>query len=316
MEESVYRLLLRCPGSSISEISQRLDGGRQSVQTAISGLEGHGLIGKTPSPQPLYFPVAPDVGMEVLVLRRLADLEQARTLAERLMIDFHDGRRARPPGLIEIVSGAEAVHHRFEHLQRGAKHLVQVLDTPPYAGPGGSPNRVELEVLARGVEYRVIYDKAALEAAPGTINAVARYVAAGEQARFLTALPFKLATFDREFGCVPLTVSQPDIAQFMVVRPCALLDALLYIFDTLWEHATAITFEPDALDERDRPAGISTHDRRLLTLLSTGMTDQAIARHLGLSYRTTRRRIATLMAALGVESRFQAGVQANRNGWL
>lgn len=316
VEESVYRLLLRSPGSSMSEIIQRLGIGRHSVRGAISGLEHHGLVSQSPSRPPRFFPVAPDVGMEALILRRQADLEQARTLAERLMTDFHDGRRAQPPGLIEIVSGAEAVHHRFEHLQRGAKHLVQVLDTPPYAGPGGTPNKVELEALARGVEYRGIYDKAALEAAPGTIDAIARYVAAGEQARFLTALPFKLATFDREFGCVPLTVSQPDIAQFMVVRPCSLLDALLYIFDTLWEHATPITFGPEGLAEHGHSEKISAPDRRLLNLLATGMTDQAIARHLGMSYRTARRRITALMAALGAESRFQAGVQASRNGWL
>ena len=218
--------------------------------------------------------------------------------------------------MVEIVSGAEAVHRRFEHLQLGAKHLVQVLDTPPYAGMGGTPNKVELEALARGVEYRGIYDKAALEAAPGTIDAIARYVAAGEQARFLTGLPLKLATIDREFGYVPLTVSQPDIAQFMVVRPCSLLDALLHIFDTLWEIAAPITFGPDGPAEHDHNGEIATHDGRLLNLLATGMTDQAIARHLGLSYRTARRRIAALMAALGADSRFQAGVQANRNGWI
>jgi DNA-binding CsgD family transcriptional regulator/transposase-like protein len=316
VEESVYRLLLRYPGSSMSEISQRLGAGRHSVRAAVSGLERYGLVSQSPSPQPLLFPVAPDVAMEALILRRQADLEQARTLAKRLMTDFHEGRRAQPPGVVEIVSGAEAVHRRFEHLQRGAKHLVQVLDTPPYAGPGGTPNKVELEALARGVEYRGIYDKAALEAAPGTIHAIARYVSAGEQARFLTALPLKLATIDREFGYVPLTVSQPDIAQFMVVRPCSLLDALLYIFETLWEIATPITFGPDGPGEHDHSGEVATHDERLLNLLATGMTDQAIARHLGLSYRTARRRIAALMAALGADSRFQAGVQANRNGWL
>lgn len=316
IEESVYRLLLRYPGSATSEISQRLGAGRHSVRTALSGLERHGLVSQSPSPQPLYFPVAPDVAMEALILRRQADLEQARTLAERLMTDFHEGRRAQPPGLVEIVSGAEAVHSRFEHLQRGAKRLVQVLDTPPYAGPGGTPNKVELEALARGVEYRGIYDKAALEAAPGTIDAVARYVAAGEQARFLTALPLKLATIDREFGYVPLTVSQPDIAQFMVVRPCSLLDALLYIFDTLWASATPIASGPGRPGQHDHDGDFAAHDGRLLNLLATGMTDQAIARHLGLSYRTARRRVAALMDALGAESRFQAGVRASRNGWL
>jgi DNA-binding CsgD family transcriptional regulator len=141
------------------------------------------------------------------------------------------------------------------------------------------------------------------------------YVAAGEQARFLGKLPFKLATFDREFGYVPLTVSQPDIARFMVVRPCSLLDALLYIFDTLWERATPITFGPGS-PPGEPDSGDDPPDSRLLNLLATGMTDQAIAHHLGLSYRTTRRRIAALMTELGAESRFQAGLQASRRGWL
>ena len=315
VEESVYRLLLRQPGVSSAEITQLLGAEHQVIHTALYGLERHGLVSLGPGPEPLYVPVAPDVGMEALILRRQADLEQARTLANRLMSDFHEGRRAQPPGVVEIVSGAEAVHRRFEQLQRGAKRLVQVLDTPPYARMGGTPNKVEGEVLARGVEYRGIYDKAALEAAPGTMNAIARYVAAGEQARFLSKLPLKLATFDREFGYVPLTVSQPDIAMFMVVRPCSLLDALLYIFDTLWERATPITFGPDG-PGRDHDKAIPASDDRLLNLLATGMTDEAIAHHLGLSYRTARRRIAALMTDLGAESRFQAGVQASRTGRL
>jgi DNA-binding CsgD family transcriptional regulator len=316
VEESVYRLLLRHPGCGISEIVQLLGTGRHSVRAALSGLEHYGLVSLSPGPQPRYVPVAPDVGMEALILRRQADLEEARTLANRLMTDFHEGQRAQSPGVVEIVSGAEAVHRRFEQLQRGAKRLVQVLDTPPYAGLGGTPNKVEREALARGVEYRGIYDKAALEAAPRTINAIARYVAAGEQARFLSKLPFKLATFDREFGYVPLTVSQPGIAKFMVVRPCSLLDALLYIFDTLWERATPITFGPEGVRQHDHNGAIPPGDGRLLNLLATGMTDEAVAHHLGLSYRTARRRIAALMAALGAESRFQAGVQASRTGWL
>jgi DNA-binding CsgD family transcriptional regulator len=316
VEESVYRLLLRQPGSSIPEIAQVLGTRHQVVRAALSGLERHGLVSPGPGPEPLHIPVAPDVGMEALILRRQADLEQARTLANTLMTDFHEGRRAQPPGVVEIVSGAEAVHRRFEQLQRGAKRLVQVLDTPPYAGLGGTPNKIERETLARGVEYRGIYDKAALEAAPGTIDAIARYVSAGEQARYLSKLPLKLATFDREFGYVPLTVSQPDIAKFMVVRPCSLLDALLYIFDTLWERATPITFRPDGPDQRGRNGATPDGDGRLLNLLATGMTDEAIAHHLGLSYRTARRRIAALMTALGAESRFQAGVQASRTGRL
>ena len=55
---------------------------------------------------------------------------------------------------------------------------------------------------------------------------------------------------------------------------------------------------------------------RRLNLLAAGMTDQAAARHLQLSYRTTRRRVAELMVVLGAQSRFQAGVQAAHKGWV
>ncbi len=316
-QESAYRLLLSHPGCSIPEVSRQLGMSRNSVHAAIGGLERLGLVSKGPGQEPAFFPVAPDVALEALILHRQAELERARAQAKQLMDDFNEGRKSEPPGMVEIVSGAEAVHRRFEQLQRGARHRVQVLDTPPYAGLGGTPNRVEMEALARGVEYLGIYDRAALEAAPGTINAIARYVAAGEQARFLPRLPFKLATIDTDFGYVPLAVSQPDIARFMVIRPCSLLDALFYVFDILWERATPIMLGEDgAVGDGGPSPDARPVDSLLLNLLAAGMTDEAAARHLQLSYRTTRRRVAELMDALGAQSRFQAGVQAAHRGWV
>ena len=43
---------------------------------------------------------------------------------------------------------------------------------------------------------------------------------------------------------------------------------------------------------------------------------EQVARTLGLSLRTVRRRVAALMTELGADSRFQAGVEAARRGWL
>ena len=44
--------------------------------------------------------------------------------------------------------------------------------------------------------------------------------------------------------------------------------------------------------------------------------DEQIARALGMSVRTVRRRVADLMDELGADSRFQAGVEAVRRGWI
>ena len=42
----------------------------------------------------------------------------------------------------------------------------------------------------------------------------------------------------------------------------------------------------------------------------------SIARQLDISVRTAQRRISDIMSALGVDTRFQAGIQATRRGWL
>ncbi|MCP9963343.1 LuxR C-terminal-related transcriptional regulator [Streptomyces somaliensis] len=54
----------------------------------------------------------------------------------------------------------------------------------------------------------------------------------------------------------------------------------------------------------------------MLTLLAAGAKDEAIARRLGCSERTLRRLLASLVAKLGADSRFAAGVQAVRLGLL
>ncbi|MEV0402233.1 LuxR C-terminal-related transcriptional regulator [Actinoallomurus sp. NPDC050550] len=65
-----------------------------------------------------------------------------------------------------------------------------------------------------------------------------------------------------------------------------------------------------------RTSPLTEDDRRLLDLLLAGMKDDAIARQLGLSTRTMRRRMKNLLDLLGADNRFQAGTQAVRRGWL
>ncbi len=46
------------------------------------------------------------------------------------------------------------------------------------------------------------------------------------------------------------------------------------------------------------------------------MKDEAIARQLDMGARTLQRRVAHLLGLLGAETRFQAGIQASRLGWI
>lgn len=57
-------------------------------------------------------------------------------------------------------------------------------------------------------------------------------------------------------------------------------------------------------------------DTALLTALAQGGIDPLVARRMGVSTRTFRRRMAALMRALGATNRFQAGARAAQTGML
>ncbi|GHA94671.1 LuxR C-terminal-related transcriptional regulator [Streptomyces termitum] len=61
---------------------------------------------------------------------------------------------------------------------------------------------------------------------------------------------------------------------------------------------------------------LTEEDFLILTLLTTYPSDEPIARHLDVSVRTVRRRVARIMEILDVQNRFAAGVAAAHLGWV
>ena len=82
------------------------------------------------------------------------------------------------------------------------------------------------------------------------------------------------------------------------------LELLCSMFDRFWKSATSI-HEPE-------PDGADDSKQAILRMLAQGEKDEAIARRLGISVRTCRRRIAEFLEEVGAESRFQAGYLAAR----
>jgi DNA-binding CsgD family transcriptional regulator len=185
---------------------------------------------------------------------------------------------------------------------------------PPFVVPH-EDNRTELELLSKGIAFRAIYDRRALEM-PGAIEQIGRYVLAGEEARALPDVPMKLVVADRSQALVPSQADSPTIeAGHVLVHPSAMLDALVSVFEALWARATPLLVDPSGT-LIDVAESLSDEDRSLLSLFLAGMTDLAIADQLGLSVRTVQRRLRRLMDLAGVSTRMQLGWHASRNGWL
>ena len=86
-----------------------------------------------------------------------------------------------------------------------------------------------------------------------------------------------------------------------------MVSACIAYFDQLWSHAVTTPGFGTELALDDRTSSSSSCWRG-------GAKDEQIARTMGISLRTVRRRIASLLAELGVDSRFQAGMEAVRRG--
>jgi DNA-binding NarL/FixJ family response regulator len=135
----------------------------------------------------------------------------------------------------------------------------------------------------------------------------------GEEARVLAGLPTKLTLFDDFAATLPLVSESGEVSGAIVVHRSPLLDALAALFDAYWARAVPLT--PDwPRQDRPRAGGQEAGSRaaRLVTLLSAGMTDEAIRRALGVNSSTVQRSVSELLHSLGARTRFQAGLQIGR----
>jgi sugar-specific transcriptional regulator TrmB len=314
-EEAAYLLLVRRGPASVPQLARRLGVAEQRTRRVVAGLQGKGLVHRTPPPRERVVAVPPEVGVEQLVQRRVEELEQVRASAHRLVAEAR-GRAGgrRTDELVEVVQGRASVLRAFERVQREAGSEVLVFVTPPYAFDGRL-NSTELARLRAGISYRAVYGVEALEE-PGFLDTVAPHVQAGEQARVFASVPIKLAVADRSIAMLPLSwTSTADDFAAVLVHPCGLLGALVALFESVWTMATPLV--PATAAEPEAGAGQPTgEDLALLSLLVSGLTDEAVAARLGMSRRTVVRRVGALMALAGARSRLQLGWVARERGWL
>jgi len=156
-----------------------------------------------------------------------------------------------------------------------------------------------------GRRVRAIYPARALQEAPAILMGRA---AIGEQIRVLPDVPTRMAIIGATRAMLPEPLGVGNQRRILI-RQQSIVQVLTAWFDQLWDSATAVA----TLDRGEARPDLR---RLLLAQLARGAKDEQIARTLNISLRTVRRRIAALMTDLGVDTRFQAGVEAARRGWL
>ncbi|MEV4993289.1 LuxR C-terminal-related transcriptional regulator [Streptomyces niveus] len=118
----------------------------------------------------------------------------------------------------------------------------------------------------------------------------------------------RLIIIDRTVAFIPASANRHTALE---IRHPALITYLVQVYEVLWSQATPMTERPPILSP---DAAVTSVQRGIARLLAEGITDESVARRMGISVRTCRAHIAKLMQALNASSRTHLGVLLIQSG--
>jgi hypothetical protein len=181
------------------------------------------------------------------------------------------------------------------------RHCVVDID----AGPGTEAEirAAAVDRMSHGRPQRGIYPLTAYEE-PESRRLIEVFGQAGELQRISPEPPSDFAIFGETAVMAVATWGDAD-SSYVLIRDPMLVRAFIELFERLFAQALPLPAtaggDPDA-------------ELELLRMLGAGLKDEAIARYLGCSLRTVRRRIAALMDRHGADTRFQLGMAVAGSG--
>ncbi|MDX3850769.1 helix-turn-helix domain-containing protein [Streptomyces sp. AK02-01A] len=314
-QESAYRALVAIGAAEVADLAHRLALPEPDTERALRKLEQQGLAAQSSSRTGRWVAAPPAVALGALLTQHRHELEQAE-LAAVLLAEEYRMEAAEPAvhDLVEVVTGAGAVAHRFLQLQLGATEEVCALVTGKPVAVTGMDNEAEERATGRGVAYRVVIEREVLSL-PDGITELSAALGRDEQVRVTERVPTKLVIADRALAMVPLTGPGAEPAA-LVVHASGLLESLTGLFEAVWREGLPLRLSADGSVVREALPGPDETDLRILSLLLAGMTDASVAKQLDLGLRTVQRRVRGLMELSGVTTRLQLGWHAYEKGWV
>ncbi|PJM95375.1 helix-turn-helix transcriptional regulator [Streptomyces sp. CB01373] len=314
IQESVYRALVTVGAAEVSDLAHRLALPEPDTERALRGLERSGLAAQSSSRVDRWVAALPAVALGALLTQQRHELEQAERAAALLAEEYRvEATDSAVHDLVEVVTGASAVAHRFFQLQLGATSEVCALVTGKPVAVSGMENEAEERAATRGVSYRVVVEREVLSLPSGILELSAA-LGRDEQCRVVDRVPTKLVVADGALAMVPLTGRGAEPAA-LVVHGSGLLESLMGLFEAVWREAMPLRLGGGGRVEEESNGPDAT-DLEVLSLLLAGMTDASVAKQLDLGLRTVQRRVKGLMELTGVSTRLQLGWHAYERGWV
>lgn len=313
--ETVYRAMLRHPDHGVAALASDTGLTESTVREALNELASLELLKPSDQEAGALRPVSPTVGLTALLANAEAQAvaQQARVDSTRVAIASIAAEQDRPydDDRALRLEGLDAVRARLEELQQATTFECLSLNPGGAHRPDARQAAAPLNeaALKRGVTIRAVCRESFRNDADTL--AYARWLTGyGGQMRTVPLVPIQMIVVDRKTAIVPMDPTKPRAGALEIHTP-GTVSALCALFEQVWEHGTPFGEQPPT-----DPNGCTPTERVLLHIIAAGDTDETAARQLGVSLRTVRRMMSSLMERLDATSRFQAGLNAAKRGWL
>jgi DNA-binding CsgD family transcriptional regulator len=313
--ETIYRATLLYPDHGVTDLMADTGLPETVIRTAFDELAALALLKPSDQRGGRLRPVSPEVGLTTLLASAEADLAarlaQVETTRAEIAAIAAEHLSTRMSDSATRLEGLDAVRSRLEELQRTTEFECLSLNPGGAHRPDARNAATPLneEALTRGVAIRAVC-RDSFRNDPDTLAYARWLIEHGGQMRTVPTVPIQMIIVDRRAAILPLDPENPRKGA-IEVHSSGIITALCALFEQCWSTGTSFGEQPVIDDE-----GCTPTERALLEMVAAGDTDEAAARNLGISARTVSRMMSSLMERLDAASRFQAGVNATKRGWL
>jgi sugar-specific transcriptional regulator TrmB len=259
-EAHIYLALIRNGPLGASAIANVTKVPRSSVYPTLNALIDKGLVEGGAGYGSRFSAVRAELALPTLMRREREELLHRESVAKKLAEHLSSLAEPIEPAaeeLIEVIRNPRAVAERFERLQLETERQIVGFIKAPFFNRGGNP--IQEKAQRRGVHYKGLYEKAALEEA-GIRPYFNKWLATGEEARIYDGdLPHKLAIFDSKIALMPLILPGQQM-KAVLIRHAQLVQTLSLGFEYLWDRSEPVA-SPSKVSEGKEQLTNRTSDR-------------------------------------------------------
>lgn len=321
---SIYALAVRLGRPTRAQIKDAVQGiDERDVDHALAELTARGFLRREDDEGRLSL-VPPRTAIARYAELTEMRLRMARATAPELESAWRRalgrGGQEGVPGL-DLLMGVADITSRISAMHLAARERLW------WAIDGSAASRALLDRAADdpsilavrdGVAHRMMFDTALLDV-PSAVEVLERATADGVPVRMGNGIPISAVVCDDDAALVDVSAFDPDGAGSFETSVAGTVAAVANVLGRTWLLAAPYAPMVEATRRREEggsSAPLDDRDHGILALLASGASDQAIARRHGVSVRTVERRVRYIMEHLGAATRFHAGAQAVRRGWV